>query len=231
MQGVSIIIPVKNEELILGALLCQLATLNPHEIIVVDGHSSDSTATVAARTARVLFCDGGRGPQMNAGAAVATGSILLFLHADVRPGTGALSAIRHAIDDQGTVGGNLNIVFEGGREAAIFTLVNRIRRRCRIFYGDSGIFCRRDVFEALGGYKPWPVMEDYEFVSRLRRAGKLALLDTPIHVSARRWKEGGLWRTMWTWFWIQSLYLAGVSPFTLARWYKDIRDGGRGPAV
>jgi rSAM/selenodomain-associated transferase 2 len=230
MAGISIIVPAKNEELVIRPFLAHLAALRPHEIIVVDGHSADSTVALASRHARVISTSGGRGPQMNAGAAAATGDILLFLHADVQLGPDALAAMSRAMETEGAIGGNFDITFQGGWEAAIFSWINRFRCRFGIFYGDSGIFCRRDVFERLGGFKPWPVMEDYEFVRRLGKVGRLALLEAPIYVSPRRWREDGLWRTLWFWFWIQALYLAGVSPYTLARWYRDVRGREREPA-
>jgi rSAM/selenodomain-associated transferase 2 len=227
MATVSIIVPVKNEELVVEPLLAHLAGLKPHEIIVVDGGSDDATVQLAQKNARVVACRSGRGPQLNAGAAEATGEVLLFLHADVRLGPDSLAAVTSAVEDPEVCGGNLDIFYDGGWESAIFTRINRLRRRLGVFYGDSGIFCRREVFEMLGGYRPWPVMEDYEFARRLRSWGKLALLDAPIHVSARRWREDGLWHTMWTWFWIQALFLAGVSPYRLARWYRDVRERSR----
>ena len=101
--------------------------------------------------------------------------------------------------------------------------VNRARRRFGVFYGDSGIFCRRDVFEEFGGYKPYPILEDYEFARRMWKAGKLALLNEPIYVSDRRWRNSSLLRTLWSWFWVQALYLCGVSPERLARMYRNIR--------
>ena len=107
--------------------------------------------------------------------------------------------------------------------AAAFTSVNRWRRRLGVFYGDSGIFCRRKVFESLGGYAPWPILEDYDFARRLRKAGKLALLDEPIWVSDRRWRTSGLLPTLWSWFWVQGLYLAGVNPERLAGLYHPVR--------
>jgi hypothetical protein len=132
------------------------------------------------RAARVLITPLGRAVQMNAGAAVAKGDVLLFLHADVRLGKGALDVLRRRMADPVCIGGNFDIHFEDGDVTAhIFTSINRWRRRCGIFYGDSGIFCRREVFEQLGGYKPWPILEDYEFVRRLWKLGNLSLLEEP----------------------------------------------------
>ena len=120
--------------------------------------------------------------------------------------------------------GNFDIRYEGSDwVAAAFTSANRWRRRLGVFYGDSGIFCRREVFEALGGYAPWPILEDYDFARRLRRAGRLALLDEPIWVSDRRWRTCGLLPTLWSWFWVQGLYLAGVEPKRLAELYRPVR--------
>jgi rSAM/selenodomain-associated transferase 2 len=216
---ISIIIPALNEERLLPGLLDHLQSLRPYEILVVDGRSTDATAHVAAGRAKLIDSEPGRGRQLNAGARAAAGDVLLFLHADVRLGAGALEAIAEAK----AAGGNLDIIYEGGWEAAVFTWINRIRRRCGVFYGDSGIFCHRDVFEGLGGYRDWPILEDYELARRLRRAVPLALLNTPIYVSARRWQRQGLLATLWSWFWVQALYLAGVSPHRLAGWYKAVR--------
>jgi hypothetical protein len=129
------------------------------------------------------------------------------------------------LGDPAVVGGNFDIRFTGGDfTAAVFSWINRVRCRAfGIFYGDSGIFCRRDVFLALDGYRDWPLLEDYEFAVRLSRHGPLALLRHPIDVSDRRWRRGGLVRTMWAWFWVQGLYLVGVSPHRLARMYRHVR--------
>jgi len=137
-----------------------------------------------------------------------------------------MSAWRRAVfmDDQDIIGGNFDVRFEGDDWAAsAFTHVNRWRRKLGVFYGDSGIFCRRQVFEKLGGYRPWPLLEDYDFARRLQRAGRLAMLDEPIWVSNRRWRHSGLFRTLWIWFWIQVLYCAGVRPERLAAWYQADR--------
>jgi rSAM/selenodomain-associated transferase 2 len=221
---ISVIVPVYQEEAIIAGLLGKLGELDPDEVIVVDGGSTDRTVEVASRYAWVLITPRGRAIQMNAGAAAAQSDLLLFLHADVKLERGALDAIRKALADPEYAGGNFDLHFEGGGRAAwLFTVINRWRRRCGVFYGDSGIFCRRAVFEHMGGYRPWPILEDYDFARRLRKTCKLSLLDEPIWVSGRRWKKGGLWRTLWSWFWVQALYLAGVSPDRLAKLYRHVR--------
>lgn len=218
------VIPTYNEEATLGGLLENLKQLAPEEVVVADGGSTDHTAEIAAPYARVLSLPACRGTQMNAGARACSGNVLLFLHADVRLRRGALEAVRNCMRNPKFVGGNLDIRYQGGDWIArAFTSVNRWRRRWGVFYGDSGIFCRGDVFASLGGYRPWPILEDYDFARRLRRAGKLALLDEPIWVSDRRWRNSGLVPTLWSWFWIQSLYFAGVSPERLATLYRDVR--------
>jgi len=161
---------------------------------------------------------------MNTGAAVASGEVLWFLHADVRVAPGAVTAVQDCLRDCAIVGGNLDIRYGGddwiGRT---LTYLNRWRRRLGWFYGDSGIFCRRSAFEALGGFQPWPILEDYDFARRLVRMGKVVHLSEPIWVSPRRWRNGGLLATLWSWVAIQGLYWAGVSPYYLAKLYKPIR--------
>ena len=156
--------------------------------------------------------------------AAASGETLLFLHADVRLEEGSLDQIVRAMEDAAIVGGNFDIRYEGNDWAAgAFTRINRWRRTLGIFYGDSGIFCRRPVFEKLGGYRPWPILEDYDFARRLSKAGRLALLEFPIRVSDRRWRNSGLLLTLWSWLLIQGLYYLGVPPRLLARLYRHVR--------
>jgi rSAM/selenodomain-associated transferase 2 len=221
---ISIIIPAYNEEATIGRLLESLRLQRFAEVIVVDGGSSDRTAELAAQKVRVIRSELGRAAQMNAGAKLASGAMLLFLHADVRLEPGALDHIRRGMNDATVVGGTFDIRYEGNDWAAsIFTQINRWRRNWGIFYGDSGIFCRRSVFERLGGYQLWPILEDYDFARRLSKAGRLALLEEPIWVSDRRWRKSGLFQTLWIWFLIQGLYYLGVPPQRLARLYRHIR--------
>jgi len=224
LPTISVVIPTYNEERTIGGLLGNLKQLTADEIVVVDGGSCDRTVEIAARYARVVSLPACRAAEMNEGARACSGDVLLFLHADVRLGRGALEAVRTSMQIAEIAGGNFDVRYTGGdRVARAFTRINRWRRRLGVFYGDSGIFCRREVFDALGGYQPWPILEDYDFARRLRKAGRLALLDEPIWVSNRRWRVAGLLPTLWSWFWIQGLYLAGVSPQRLRVLYCNIR--------
>ena len=194
------------------------------ELLVADGGSSDRTIEISARYAHVVQAERGRALQMNAAARLASGDVLLFLHADTRLPANSLAVVRKAMADPVVAGGNFDIRYDGKDWAArAFTSINRWRRRCGVFYGDSGIFCRRSVFDSLGGFLPWPILEDYEFARRLRRAGRLAYLDEPIRVSDRRWRNNGLLRTLASWFFVQALYYVGVPPRQLARLYRHIR--------
>jgi rSAM/selenodomain-associated transferase 2 len=224
MPSISVIIPVLNEEERLPALLGDLAGQDAKEVIVVDGGSTDRTVEVACGRATVMQTRPGRAIQMNTGAKAAKGDVLLFLHADARLGPGALEKVRSAMRDGKTVGGAFDIRYDGGdRAARVFTSVNRARRNLGILYGDAGLFCRRKLFDDLGGYRDWPIMEDYEFARRLWKSGKLALLDEPIFISDRRWRNAGLCRTLFAWAVIQGLYSAGVAPQRLGRLYPHIR--------
>ena len=221
---ISIIIPVYNEESTVGSLLLGLKDCGADELLVADGGSVDRTVEIASGHARIVHTGTGRAIQMNTAAGCASGDVLLFLHADVRLSASGLAALRKAMVDPKIIGGNFDIRYDGGGwAAAAFTRINRWRRRCGVFYGDSGIFCRRSVFDSLGGFVRWPILEDYEFARRLRRAGTLAYLNEPIWVSDRRWRNGGLLAAMASWFFIQALYYAGVPPKHLARLYRHIR--------
>lgn len=221
---ISVIIPTLNEGKSIEGLLRSLAEAGARDVIVADGGSSDDTVARARGYAVVVPCARGRAAQMNEGARHASGDVLWFLHADVQLEPGALQSIAAAMRDQHVVGGNFEIAFEGGDAAArVFGWINRVRYRFGVFYGDSGIFVRRAVFEEFGGFKEWPILEDYEFARRLWRRGRVAFLPEKIHVSNRRWRHAGMWTTLWQWFWIQALFLAGVPPRKLASMYRDVR--------
>jgi rSAM/selenodomain-associated transferase 2 len=205
----------------------QAAASVADEVIVVDAGSADGTTEVArAVGARVISIERkGRGPQLHAGALAAAGDILLFLHADAQLRQGARDAMLRALEDPAVVGGNFYLRFwPEGRFARLFTWVNHLRRRLlRIYYGDSAVFVRRAVYEELGGFRPLPILEDYELVRRLERRGRTVYVqEVEVLASARRF-EGRPWRTLFLWVVIQGLYMAGVSPDRLARLYADLR--------
>jgi rSAM/selenodomain-associated transferase 2 len=229
---VSVVIPTYNEE---GAIPWTLDVLSQvrgkFEIVVVDGESTDRTrAFVKGRipnfpkTLRLFVAARPRALQLNAGAQGTHGDVLLFLHADVVFPCDGVEVLERVLRDPAIVGGNFDLEFEGRSAwSRFFTWVNRRRRRLGVYYGDSGIFVRRAVFERLGGFRLIPIMDDYEFVRRLQRAGKTAFVPAPLLVSDRRWRHRGVWRTMWSWFWVQGLYSVGVPARYLARWYRPVR--------
>ena len=225
--ALSVIIPTWNEARRVEAAVRGARALGS-EVLVVDAGSTDDTAARAeAAGAVVVLSRRGRGAQLHAGARRATGDVLLFLHADAELPASAAGAIASALRDEAVVGGNFYLRFVPDSPAArLFTWANHVRRRwLRIYYGDSALFLRRRTYDALGGFRELPILEDYELVRRLERHGRTAYVrDVEVLVSARRFERAPL-RTLLVWTWIQVLYsVFGVSPERLARHYADIRD-------
>jgi rSAM/selenodomain-associated transferase 2 len=233
---ISIVIPTYNEEHCITLTLDQLCrTRGDFEVIVSDGGSTDLTVTLVRsridgfpRSLRLVESMRHRALQLNRGAALAHGDLLLFLHADVVVPPEAIERIDEQMRNRALAGGNFQVVFEG-RSAVenFFTWVYRVRRPFGIYYGDSGVFVRREVFERLRGFKAIPIMDDYEFIRRLERCGPTVCLEPPLLVSDRRWRVQGLLPTLFSWVWIQTLYSLGVPAERLARWYAPVRDGAR----
>ncbi len=223
---VSIVVPVLNEATTIASFLEMATALGAHELIVADGGSCDATQSIAmASGAKVVAGAPGRGPQMNLGAAAATGDILLFLHSDVRLNPGALQVLVDSLQPSSKKGGIFDVYFDGDDWIAqAFNWIYRWRRYFGIFYGDAGIFVRREVFHEMGGFKPYPIMEDYEFGRRLFGwGGTMTILSEPIFVSDRRWRKAGLRRTLYVWFIIQSAYSLGYPAERLGWIYRQIR--------
>ena len=192
-------------------------------MILVDGGSDDATMQVAARfsSVRLLPSPRGRARQMNAGARAARGDILLFLHADTRLPEGALGAVSAALDDARVIGGRFDVCFDSPRSVLrmIAFFMNLRSRASGISTGDQAIFVRREVFETMGGYPDIPLMEDIELSRRLKRRGRLAALSSRVTTSARKWEREGALRTMALMWALRFLYMVGVSPARLHRWY------------
>jgi rSAM/selenodomain-associated transferase 2 len=219
---VSVIIPTLNEaEGISATLNSIIRQPEEFEIIVVDGGSADGTADVARRYARIIQSEQrGRAIQMNAGAGQACGEVLVFLHADSCLPDNALSVLRRTLIDSRIIGGTFTLRFDDPRFSlrliAFFT-----RFRFRFFhYGDQGIFVRRTVFKELGGFKPIPIMEDIDFLRRLRRRGRVTVIKQPVTTSARRFLGRGIIRQQLFDIILVILYLLGASPEKLSKLYR-----------
>lgn len=225
---ISVVVPVLDEAATAGSLLDHLGGLDGRlEVILADGGSTDATMQVAhehASAPRVITSARGRAAQMNTGAAVARGEAIIFLHADTRLPPQAHRLISTALADPRVIGGNFSLRFDGeDRFSRLLGLWYRAQRRAGIYYGDSAVWLRRDTFEQLDGFRALPIMEDYDLVRRLERAGTTVCLPGPAITSARRWQRLGLSRTIASWLLIRWLYLAGVSPARLARLYPQVR--------
>jgi glycosyltransferase involved in cell wall biosynthesis len=194
-------------------------------VILADGGSRDRTAAIAARRGvRVVAPGGGRARQLNAAAATASGQVLLFLHADSRLPSGAYASLAAAAVERRVVGGNFALRFDGDdRFARALTAAYAFDRRLGLYYGDSSVWVTRAAFEGLGGYRDLPIMDDFDFVRRLERAGRTACLPGPATTSDRRWRALGAGRTLLTWLFIRHAFLAGVPPARLARLYRRVR--------
>jgi rSAM/selenodomain-associated transferase 2 len=222
--GISIVVPALDEA---GGIERTLQALQPwraagHELIVVDGGSRDDTAAKAAAWAdRVLVADAGRARQMNAGAAAATGEILLFLHADTRLPAEAPQAIVQALAD-GASWGRFDVRIEGRSIwlPVVARLMNWRSRWSGIATGDQAMFVRRAAFEAAGGFPDQPLMEDIELSRRLRARGAPACLRLRATTSGRRWDQRGAWRTIVLMWRLRLLYALGTPAERLARAYR-----------
>jgi rSAM/selenodomain-associated transferase 2 len=218
---VSVVIPVLNDTPAAAQLLPQVPPDPAVELIVVDGGNDTGLAEVLAERpdVRLVRTMPGRGRQMNAGAAMAAGEWLLFLHADSRLPAGWRQAIATVAPD--VIGGWFRFALDdpAWQARVIERLVGWRVRQLRLPYGDQGIFVRRDVFERLGGFADLPLMEDVEFVRRVTTAGPLREAPLPLATSARRWRRDGWFRRSARNVVLVALYFAGVSPARLVRWY------------
>ena len=222
---ISVIIPVLNEAKILDKTLSQLQPeLVGHELIVVDGGSTDNSVQIAEKYGRVITSKQGRAKQLNAGAESANGNILIFLHADVWLEKGAFKAVESALTS-GFIGGGFHQKIDG--KSYLYRIIEFTAdmrgKYLKVFYGDSGIFVRRTDFQKIGGFPDVPIMEEMGFSKELRRLGKTKMIRPHIHISARRWERNGIVRTTAKNWLITFLYSMGFSLDRLAKLYRNIR--------
>jgi rSAM/selenodomain-associated transferase 2 len=222
---ISVVVPTLDEAAALPALLRALAAQGEaHEIIVADGGSADATVALArAAGARVVTASRGRGAQLAAGAAAGRGEVLWFVHADTMVPYAAMRAMLRALDPPGVVGGNFRLLFDGGtRFDRVLALFYALIRRLGLFYGDSGIFVRCAAYDAIGGVRPLALMEDYDFVRRMRRAGRTACIRfPPLTTSSRRFAGRHPVSIVAGWLAIHALFKLGAPPRLLARLYRS----------
>lgn len=220
---VSVIVPVLHDADAAIRLVRSLAPDPSVEVIVVDGGADPALAVVEHQTerqpVRLIRSSPGRARQMNAGAAAASGEWLLFLHADSRLSSGWLEALLQAPTE--AIGGWFRFALES-RAWQARVIERGVAWRVRLLrlpYGDQGIFVRRRVFDALGGYEELPFLEDVALVRRLVAAGPVFEPRLPLFTSARRWQRDGWFRRSARNLAIVSAYLAGAPPARLSRWY------------
>lgn len=224
---ISIIVPVLGEQALIAATLDHLEGLafqGRREIIVVDGAADAGTIARIARAGVICTASpAGRGIQLNKGAALARGRILLFMHADTRLPGPALKLVATAVDGKHAIAGAFSLGIASHRPAyrRIEAVANWRSRRLGLPYGDQAIFVKKAVFDALKGFKPIPLMEDVDLMRRLNRTGgRIVLLAAKVATSARRWeKEGIVYTTLRNWM-LLALFTAGVKPQRLVRWYR-----------
>lgn len=222
---ISIVIPVYNEQAVIEKTLKSLPFDSGIEVIVVDGNSTDKTMDVVKRfPVKAVLSLRGRASQMNAGASVAKGDVLLFVHADCVIDPKGLSMIdQHMVFN--CVGGCFThridsarwiyrlIEFSGNVRAEIF----------KIFYGDQAIFVRKDVFDQIGGFKAVAIFEDAILSKKLRTMGKTVVIDAPAVVSPRRWEKSGVGKTTMINWLLTIGFMIGIAPHQLSKFYKNIR--------
>ncbi len=217
---ISIILPVLDEA---RQIAFRLQALQPYrssdcELVLVDGGSTDGTVIMAkGRVDQLLCAPRGRATQMNAGASVARGEWLLFLHIDTSLPTTAIDAIRRAAE-QGKIWGRFDVRIKSRHQRLklVSRMMNLRSRLTGIATGDQAIFVRRDVFQRAGGYPDLPLMEDIALSRRLKRLGRPACLQERVITSGRRWETQGVMKTIWLMWRLRLAYFLGTSPAKLA---------------
>ncbi len=232
MPDISIIIPVWNESFTINVTLNHLQHHSPDkyiETIIVDAHPKGTTLQAIEVqpsphfVIKTVQTEKGRGLQMNRGVELATGPILLFLHADTLLPSGAFDALMTVLKNSHLVGGAFDMHIRSKRWGyRVIEAVGSIRSRLtRLPYGDQAIFIRKAYFDLIGGFNPFPIMEDVDLMQRIKKRGdRIQIISTPVQTDPRRWeKEGLIYGTLRNWA-LMILFLVGVSPQKLVKYYK-----------
>ncbi len=231
----SIVIPVLNEEVALPVILndikeCEQDVPFSIECIVVDGGSEDKSVEICKKYQVAVYqAKRGRGPQLRTGAQKSAGEVLLFLHADSRlTAQHCLKAVLTVQNDD-VIAGGFKLKFNDDHFLMKFVeWLNLIRLHCtKVFYGDHGIFLQRDKYEAVGGFLSLPIFEDINFSRRLKRLGKVVITSPPLVTSSRRFRAGGIIRTVIKMTLIYMLYWLKMPPEKIVRLYQKISPVGK----
>ena len=220
---ISIITPIYNESSKIQDFLQELEKLSgDFEVLFADGGSTDDTLSKIPDTYRVIPCGKGRAVQMNTAAREATGDCIWFVHCDSQLPQDALRQIENSGSQFGCF--HIGFDYDGPFMKCNTLMSNRRAIMDHIAFGDQGIWIKRDLFLAQGGFPELPIMEDYEF-SRRMKAQKIHLKVLPgrIITSGRRYQTAHPLKTMWSMIWLRHLYRRGMDIQEIARRYKDIR--------
>ena len=233
--NLSIIVPLLNEADNLPELIAHIVRLDPapQQVILVDGGSVDGSVAItkemlksteidqSAINWRIIESTVGRAQQMNAGTILATGDVLLFLHADTELPADAIDNVHQAIAQYDW--GRFDVCLDSREPllSIVGLMINQRSRLMGIATGDQAIFIKKSLFEQIGGYPDQPLMEDIELCKRLKKIARPACLKSKVTTSARRWQQHGTWRTIFLMWNLRFDYWRGVSPNVLKqRYYK-----------
>ncbi len=228
MTKLSIIIPILNEADTIPRTLRALQPLRAkgHELIVVDGGSKDASLRQSQSLAdRIIESSTGRSRQMNSGAQVASGEVLLFLHADTFLPQGADQLILSRMRQSGKAWGRFDVRLSGKNLLfrMIECLMNWRSRLSGIATGDQGIFVSDRLFQSIGGFPEIDLMEDVALCKVLKRFGPPLCLWQRVETSSRRWEENGTFRTIFLMWYLRLAYCLGTPPGKLIKSYGRLK--------
>lgn len=218
---ISVIVPIKNEPPEAAFPLARFSSPPDCELVVVstaDGSPAERVWDFPG--ARLILERGSRGACLARAVSQARGEILFFLHADSRPPQNALAIIRRTIG-RGASAGAFSLAYEDAnlRMRWIASWANLRSRLLRLPFGDQGIFCRRDAYDAAGGFRDMPVCDDVDLIRRLRAVGRFVICPEITTTSPRRYREHGALRQVLRVWAVLGGYFLGISPERLGRWY------------